>query len=357
MGTACKARGRRSRAAADGRAGCEKATRVGRLQRLHIGQGGRGAACCVGHAQRGLFARQWVGRAGVGELLNFVQKVIGQVFHLNLAAVAHHDHGGAQEVVQLAEVARPAVLLEHRHDAGRHADVLFGRAQVEQNLVGHHFKVRAFAQGGQAHHQAVQAVVQVFAELALGDQGFEVFVGGANEHHVHLVFLARAQRCDPALLQHAQQTRLQLGGHVADFVQKQRAAVRHLDLAGGATPFGTGERAFFVAKEFGLDQGFRNGGAVDRHKGPPCPCRVVVDGLRQDVFAGAGFTQDHDRDVAALHPLQLVQHGGHLRVAGVQVVQARQAGAAGRSGGGGTRGRAGVGGLQGFRLRIGVALG
>src|SRR5207344_1135249 len=55
---------------------------------------------------------------------------------------------------------------------------------------------------------------------------------------------------------------LGLGAHVADFVEEDRPAVGLLELPhlllGGA-----GERAFLVAEQLGLDQIFRNGGAVD----------------------------------------------------------------------------------------------
>jgi hypothetical protein len=81
-------------------------------------------------------------------------------------------------------------------------------------------QVAAFAQRRQAHGQAVEAVVQVLAE-GLVDHLAQVAVGGADDGHVHRHALGAAQRRDLALLQHAQQVRLQRQRHVADLVEEQ----------------------------------------------------------------------------------------------------------------------------------------
>ena len=102
--------------------------------------------------------------------------------------------------------------------------------------------------------------------------------------------------------------------------------MRHLDLAGRTPALGPGKGPLFVAKQLRFNQGLGDGGAVDRDKGLACACGVVVDGLSKDVFACTGFAQNHDRDVTALHALQFVQNSRDLRIARVQVMQARQAG-------------------------------
>jgi hypothetical protein len=63
----------------------------------------------------------------------------------------------------------------------------------------------------------------------------------------------------------AQELALQIERQVADLVEKERAALGALDLAGGL-PIGAGEGAALVAEELGLEQGRRDGGAVDRHE-------------------------------------------------------------------------------------------
>ena len=87
-------------------------------------------------------------------------------------------------------------------------------------------------------------------------------MGRADDAHVDRNLLAPADALDHALLQEAQQLRLQRHRQVADLVQEQRAAVRGLDLAerllGRA-----GERALLVAEQLALEQRFRDRGAID----------------------------------------------------------------------------------------------
>ena len=109
----------------------------------------------------------------------------------------------------------------------------------------------------------MQAVVEVFAELADLGQALEIAVGGGDQAYVDLLRLHRADPADLAFLQHAQQARLGFQRQFADLVEKQGAAVGGLHQAGAAGA-GTGKGAFFVAEQLGLDQGFRDGGAVHR---------------------------------------------------------------------------------------------
>jgi hypothetical protein len=92
--------------------------------------------------------------------------------------------------------------------------------------------------------------------VLLADQALEVAVGGADQRHVDLLLVARAQRRHPALLQHAQQARLQGQRHVADLVEEQRAAVGLHQAPDHAATARTGEGAFAVAEQLGLDQPF-----------------------------------------------------------------------------------------------------
>ena len=73
------------------------------------------------------------------------------------------------------------------------------------------------------HH--VQPVIQVLAELALGEQLLQVAVGGGDDPHVHRQCLRAAYGADQPLLQHAQQLDLEPKRHVADLIEHERAAV------------------------------------------------------------------------------------------------------------------------------------
>jgi len=91
------------------------------------------------------------------------------------------------------------------------------------------------------------------------------------------------------ILEDAQKLGLEQWRELADLVEKQRAAVGHLEqpLLHG---LGVGEGALLMAEQFGLHQGFGNGGTVDGYKGPLAAGAVVVDGLGDQVFAGATFS-------------------------------------------------------------------
>ena len=80
----------------------------------------------------------------------------------------------------------------------------------------------------------VEPVVEVLAELAVGDQLLEVAVRRRDHAHVDANGLAAADALELALLQHAQQLDLHVQRHVADLVEEQRAAVGELEAAGRA---------------------------------------------------------------------------------------------------------------------------
>ena len=112
--------------------------------------------------------------------------------------------------------------------------------------------------------QHVEAVIEILAQLAGGDRLAQPHIGRGDDADIDLDRLPAADPQDLALLQKAQQQALQIDRHIADLVEKQRAAMGVLDVAVLA-PDGAGERAFFVPEELRGDQGRRHGGAVERH--------------------------------------------------------------------------------------------
>src|ERR1700704_6434311 len=77
----------------------------------------------------------------------------------------------------------------------------------------------------------VQTVVQVFAETSFANPRVQVLVSGGDHPHVGLDLLMSTDAIKAAIGEHSQQARLQVGRHVADFVEKER------------TPFGLLETA------------------------------------------------------------------------------------------------------------------
>src|SRR5438105_6398083 len=89
-----------------------------------------------------------------------------------------------------------------------------------------------------------------------------------------------------ALLQDAQQLRLQGIGHVPDLVEEERAAVGELELA-GTVAVRPGEGAPGVAEELALQELGGDGGAVERHEEALAPRAQAVDRARHQLLAGA----------------------------------------------------------------------
>ena len=72
----------------------------------------------------------------------------------------------------------------------------------------------------------VEAVEEVLAEAAVGDQRVEVGVGGGDDADVDAMGPGLAERMDLARLEEAQQLGLHVEADVADLVEEQRAAAR-----------------------------------------------------------------------------------------------------------------------------------
>ena len=84
--------------------------------------------------------------------------------------------------------------------------------------------------------------------------------------------------------------------HVADLVEEERAAVALLELADAAA-VGAGEGALLVAEQLALQQGLRDGGAVEGQERRLGPGAVLVDGAGDQFLAGAALAGDQHRHV------------------------------------------------------------
>src|SRR5205807_10040409 len=84
----------------------------------------------------------------------------------------------------------------------------------------------SLAQGRQVELADADAVEEVLSKLSLLDQVSEVLVGRHHEPEVDLHALDAPQRFDRAVFQYAQELGLDRVAQLADFVQKERAAMR-----------------------------------------------------------------------------------------------------------------------------------
>ena len=122
---------------------------------------------------------------------------------------------------------------------------------------------RALAERGQMDAHDVDAIVQVGAELPVGDVGLEIARRRGDDAHVDGARGIVADAAHFALLQRAQQLHLQRHGEVAELVEEQRSLVRLLEQP---LPLGgrAGECALGVAEQLTLEQRLGDRRAVHR---------------------------------------------------------------------------------------------
>ena len=169
---------------------------------------------------------------------------------------------------------------------------------------------RTFGQRRDLQVDHVQAVVEIFAELVAGHHFWQIAVGSGDNSHVNIDIAVAAQRAHFALLQHAQQLDLQRRGHVANFVQEQRAAFRRLEQPFTAA-YRTGECAAGMTKQFGFKQLLRERATVNRNKGVLAARAGVMNCLREDLFPGSALAVDEHADVRLRHHPRLFQQTQH----------------------------------------------
>ena len=139
-----------------------------------------------------------------------------------------------------------------------------------------------------------QPVQEVFAELAGGDELVEIAIGGGDDADVDTRLRVVGPDClYLAVLEKPQQQRLHPQAHLADFVEKERAAVRELELA-ALVAVSAGEAAFDVSEEFRLEERFGDAGAVHRHERRQSAAGVAVDISRDHVLAHSALACDQD---------------------------------------------------------------
>src|SRR5664280_3045060 len=222
-----------------------------------------------------------------------------------------------QRVFQLAHIARPAV------DVERAARFRRQRAHLQAVGLGIFLDeiLRQFGDVGRAlaqrrdfqvHH--VEAEPEVLAEFALAHGVGEVAVGSGDDADIDRHRLAAADAVDQALLDRAQQLRLQAHVHLGDFVQQQRAAIGLLELADAAAER-AGEGAFLVAEQLGLQQILRDRRAIDRDERLLGALRARMQVARQHFLARAAFAGDQHGGIRAGDLLGELDHACHRVVA------------------------------------------
>ena len=206
-------------------------------------------------------------------------------------STAREDDGPFEKVLKLTDVSRSVPTRERCHGFLRDSVDDFSQAPaVFRDKVPH--KQRdvsgSFAKRRSENGQYLEAIKQIAPELFLLDPLSQFSVGGRDQANVVGDRPVSAKALDFALLERAQDLRLEIERQLADFIEKERTFMRQFQAADFARN-GSGEGAFFVTKELAFQQTCRDGGAIQFDKCPVAARTETMDGSGQQFFASAGF--------------------------------------------------------------------
>src|SRR5580692_7476401 len=155
--------------------------------------------------------------------------------------------------------------------------------QQHQNVVS------PFAKRGNLDGEYVQPVVEVRAKCPVGNGGFQIAIRCRYYADIDLNGLRAADAFEFTFLQHSQERNLSVQRHLADFVEENGSSVRQFKSTEAAL-HRSGERALFVAKEFGRNQRWSKSGTVHAHEGALRPTRSLMDSASDQFLTSSSLS-------------------------------------------------------------------
>ena len=147
---------------------------------------------------------------------------------LDALGLGVEDQDALDEIAELADVAGPVVLAQGGEGVFGHLDVRSAvlLAELLQEFLDEERDVfLAIAERRHEEGDDVEAVEEVFAEVAAGDLFFEILVGRGDDSDVDVDGVRCSDGEEALFVECAQNLGLRLEAHVADFVEEERAAV------------------------------------------------------------------------------------------------------------------------------------
>src|SRR5262249_61286444 len=124
---------------------------------------------------------------------------------------------------------------------------------------------------------------------------------------LYLEWDGAADALEPLLLERAEDLRLEGKRQVADLVEKQRAAMRQLELA-GLPVLRAREGALLVAEQFRLEQGFGYRRAVDGDERPIGARAQRMQCASEQLLAGAALALEQHRRIGCRCAMERDRH-------------------------------------------------
>src|SRR5882672_2630282 len=202
-------------------------------------------------------------------------------------------NGPFQDVLKLPDVAGKLIRLEGVNGVGmngRRFDLHAAREPVDDRVGQYRYVFNALPEGRHPQFDDVDPIEEVLAKFAFGHQVRELSMGRRQDAHIDRGLARLADGAHGFLLDEAQQLHLHVQRQVCDFVQEERAGFRCLHQA-LLVRDGAGETAALAAEEFTFHELRRNGAAIDGDEGAFTARARLVDHLRHQFLAGAGFAE------------------------------------------------------------------
>jgi hypothetical protein len=172
--------------------------------------------------------------------------------------------------------------------------------------------------GGIHSGKDAQAIVEIVAKRPFGHGRRQVPVAGGDDAHVERDRVRAAHPLDLALLQHAQELRLQRERHLGNLVEEERSALRLLELA-RLRARGARKRALLVAEHRRFEQILGDRGAIDRYERRARARRALVEVARHDLLAAAALSRYQDGGPGRRHAPRYLQKFQAARVLGEEI--------------------------------------
>ena len=174
-------------------------------------------------------------------------------------------------MLELPDIAWPPILSQQAHRLRRdlgHRQAFRRAIRSDKQVCEKRNVFRPIPQRRDVDHDDVHAVVQIFSKRTGLHERFKRSFRRGDDPHVQHGRRVASYAPYFLFLYHAEQFPLQGGREVSDLVEEAGALVRLLEqaLAGRYRP---GKRASLMPEQFGFQQGFGQGAAIDRNEGPP----------------------------------------------------------------------------------------
>ena len=156
-------------------------------------------------------------------------------------------------------------------------------------------------------------------EGVLFDKLFQIPVRGNEDANIYANGLISANSLDFAFFEHAQQLRLHGDGHIANLVEKERAAFGLFEFALMARSRAC-ERAFLVPEQFRFDELRRNRRAIQGDKSILAPLRFFMNRPGDQLFPRPGLSENADACFAGGDALDLREKRFHRGAGSDQLV-------------------------------------